>query len=117
MLFRSKGTNCFWDAVLERWYDNFKRVCKINPSLQLAETIDRNLYLIGSSISIAKKRIFVPLQTIIDNDYNLLPLNSILEKFPEIRMIDYTYQAIKNATNSLLNNLKNWVTPRNRGKK
>ena len=113
----TKGTNCFWDAVLERWYDNFKSMCKKNPSLLLAETIDRNLYLTGSSISVSKKRIFAPLQALIDDEYNLLPLNSIIEKFPEIRMIDYTYQAIKNATNSLLNNLKNWVVPKNRGKK
>ena len=102
--------------MLERWYDNFKRMCKLNPSLQLAETIDRNLHLIGSSISIAKKRIFAPLQALTDDEYNLLPLNSIIEKFPEIRMIDYTYQAIKTATNSLLNNLKNWVVPKNREK-
>ena len=113
----AKGTNCFWEAVLERWYDNFKRMCKSNPSLQLAETIDRNLYVTGSSFSIAKKRVFVPLQTLIDQNYNLLPLNSILEKYPEIKMIDYTYNAIKGATSTLLKNLRNWVTPRNRDKK
>ena len=80
----------------------------------MAETIDRNLYLTGNSFSVAKKRIFAPLQALIDSDYNLLPLDLITRKFPEIKIIDYTYQAIKNATRPLLNNLRNWEVPRNR---
>ena len=113
----TQGTNCFWDAVLERWYDNFKDLCEKNPSLLLAETIDRNLYLTGNSFSVSKRRTFVPLQALIDENYNLLPLDHITNKFPEIKIIDYTYQAIKNATKSLLNNLKSWVIPKNKDKK
>ena len=109
----TKGTNDFWDIVLNRWDETFKKLRTKNPSLLLAETIDRNPYLTGSPISIAKNRIFAPLQTLIDSNYELLPLEKIKEKYPEIKIIDYTYNAIKLATEALLANLKAWSIPKN----
>ena len=89
---------------------------KKNPSLLLAETIDRNLYLTGNAFSVSKRRTFIPLQALIDQNYNLLPLDHIIMKFPEIKIINYTYQAIKNATKQVLNNLKSWTIPKKKMK-
>ena len=45
------------------------------------------------------------------------PLAAIKAKYPAIRIIDFTYDAIKKATLSLLTNLKVWSIPRNPHKK
>ena len=113
----TKGNNMFWDIVLERWDNTCMNLRAKNPSLLLAETIDRNPYITGSPISIAKHRIFAPLQSIINSEYELLPLAAIKAKYPAIRIIDFTYDAIKKATLSLLTNLKVWSIPRNPHKK
>ena len=67
--------NKFWTNLLERWKVMNRKQLRLNNTLYLTQTIHNNPQLTIDPIQITANAQYIPLGTVIDHNFQLLPLH------------------------------------------
>ena len=83
-----------------------RKQLRLNSSHFLTQTVHNNPLLTIDPIKITSNAQYIPLSSIIDNNFQILPLNIIKKKYTNVRITFLQHQQLKLNTQVIRNNLK-----------
>merc|ERR1712101_106959 len=98
--------NRFWTNLLERWKVMNRKQLRLDSTLFMTQTIHNNPLLTIDPIQITSNAQYIPLGSVIDHNFKLLPLHIIKRKYTNVRITFLQHQQLKLNTQLIRSNLK-----------
>ena len=83
-----------------------RKQLRLNSTLYLTQTIHKNPLLTIDPIQMTAKAQYIPLSTVIDHNFQLLPLRIIKRRYPSVKITILQHQQLKLNTALIRNNLR-----------